>query len=120
MTVAFFNAVSVTAFFGFGSVFIDWAPLSGKAAAQLGAASVLIIGGYLFSVSAMRVGEIAVVAPFRYASLLWALVLGYLVFGDWPSPLTMTGAAIVVATGVYTFYRERNLDRPPPRTLRIR
>ncbi|WP_172299656.1 DMT family transporter [Pseudoruegeria sp. HB172150] len=122
MTVALFNAVSVMVFFGLASIFIDWAPLSGKAAAQLGLASVLIIGGYLFSVSAMRVGEIAVVAPFRYTSLLWALLLGFVVFGDWPEPLTLLGAGIVVATGVYTFYRERRLRRPqfPPKTLRIR
>jgi S-adenosylmethionine uptake transporter len=110
MTVALFNAVAVMVFFGIGSIFTDWAPLSGKAAAQLGMASVLIIGGYIFSVSAMRVGEVAVVAPFRYTALLWALVLGFVVFGDWPGVLTLTGAGIVVATGVYTFYRERSLS----------
>ncbi len=109
LTVALFNAVAVMVFFGIGSIFIEWAPMSGKATAQLGMASFLVIGGYVFSVSAMRVGEVAVVAPFRYTALLWALVLGFVVFGDWPGLLTLTGAGIVVATGVYTFYRERRL-----------
>ncbi|WP_425051881.1 DMT family transporter [Psychromarinibacter sp. S121] len=120
MTVAFFNAVAVMIFFGIGSIFIEWQPVSGLAAMQMGMASVLLIGGYVFSVSAMRVGEVAVIAPFRYTSLLWALLLGFVVFADWPDRLTLLGAAIVVATGVYTFYRERNLSRSTPKALRIR
>jgi drug/metabolite transporter (DMT)-like permease len=47
-------------------------------------------------------------------------VLGFLVFGDWPAPLTLLGAAIVVAMGVYTFYRERALSRRGPVPLRLR
>lgn len=120
MTVAFFNALSVMVFFGAGSVFVDWAPMTGRATLLLGAASVLIIGGYICAVAAMRVGEIALVAPFRYTSLLWALLLGFVVFGDWPAVPTLVGAAIVVATGVYTFYRERNMARAAPKALRIR
>ncbi|MCP3972041.1 MAG: DMT family transporter [Rhodobacteraceae bacterium] len=111
MTVAFLNAVSVMAVFGVISAFQDWAPLSPKAAMQLGGASILIIGGYIFSVSAMRVGEIAVIAPFRYTALLWALVLGLLVFAEWPDALTLAGSAVIVVMGVYTFYRERRISR---------
>ena len=55
----------------------------------------------------MRVGEIGFVAPFRYTSLLVALVIGLLVFGDWPENLTLIGAGIVVATGLFTLWRER-------------
>jgi S-adenosylmethionine uptake transporter len=114
MSVAFRNAVSVTAAFGLVSIFTDWQPVSQKAALQLGAASVFIIGGYFCAVSAMRTGEIAVIAPFRYTSLLWALVLGLVVFAEWPDAITLIGAAIVVATGVYTFNRERRLRRVAP------
>ena len=106
--------------FGLASLFSDWQPLSATAVMQLGGASIFIIGGYVFSVAAMRVGEIAVIAPFRYTSLLWALVLGLLVFGEWPDAVTLLGGAIVVATGVYTFYRERRLTQnrttPPQRS----
>ena len=109
MTVALVNSLAVTLAFGLGTLSADWLPVSGRAALLLAAASVLIIGGYVFSVSAMRVGEIAVIAPFRYTSLLWALVLGLTVFGEWPGVLTLVGSAIVVATGVYTFYRERKI-----------
>jgi S-adenosylmethionine uptake transporter len=59
----------------------------------------------------MRVGDVSFVAPFRYTGLIWALVLGWLVFGDWPKPLTLIGAGIIVATGLFTLYRERALLR---------
>ena len=111
MTVALVASGSVTVVAGIGTGFEDWVPLSSTSTLQLVAASLMIIGGYVFSVSAMRVGEIAIIAPFRYTSLLWALLLGFLVFAEWPTLLTMIGAAIVVATGVYTFYRERRLLR---------
>ena len=120
MTVALIAAVAVTVFAGLASLATDWQPLSNKASLQLAAASVFVIGGYIFSVTAMRTGEIAVIAPFRYTSLLWALLLGFLVFGDWPAIPTLAGAAIVVATGVYTFYRERRIARAAPVPLRVR
>jgi len=41
--------------------------------------------------------------------LVWALILGWVVFGDWPAPLTLLGAAIVVGSGVFMLYRERRL-----------
>lgn len=74
-------------------------------------AALAIIGGYLAVVMAMRVGEVGMVAPFRYTSLLWAVVMGYLVFGDLPDLWTLSGAALVIGSGVYAFYRERVLAR---------
>ncbi len=107
--VALVAALGVTVFAGVGAAFIDWAPVSLKAAAQLGGAMVFVLFGYILSVATMRVGEISFVAPFRYTSLVVALVLGYLVWGDWPDGLTLAGAALVVGTGIFTLYRERQL-----------
>jgi S-adenosylmethionine uptake transporter len=67
--------------------------------------------GYVFSVSSMRVGEVAFVAPFRYTILIWAILLGIVIFGHIPDGWTLVGASIIVATGVFTFYRERRLSR---------
>jgi S-adenosylmethionine uptake transporter len=86
---------------------ITWAPLDLPLFSLLAGAAVFIFAGFLFSVMAMRVGDVAVISPFRYSGLLWALLLGWLVFGDWPDPVTLLGAAIVVATGIFTLYRER-------------
>ena len=99
-------AIFVTCGAGGISAFIDWAPLSTKAGWQLAGSTLFILGGYVFSVATMRVGEVSFVAPFRYTSLLVALALGLLVFGDLPNSLTLMGAAIVVATGLFTLYRE--------------
>lgn len=107
MTVTLVASLAVLVFFGLGSVGTEWQPLDLRLTLLVGGASFFILGGYLFSVMVMRVGDIAVVAPFRYTGLLWALALGWLVFGDWPSDLTLLGAGIVVATGVFTLYRER-------------
>ncbi len=61
---------------------------------------------------ALRSGDISAVAPFRYSALLWAMLLGYLVFGDVPDAMMVTGASIIVLSGLYAFYRERKRHRP--------
>ena len=61
--------------------------------------------------AAMRVGEIAVVTPFRYTRLVFALVIAILVFGERPDAWTLIGASIVVASGLYTFWREAQMRR---------
>lgn len=109
MTVTLVASLAVLAFFGIGSMGTDWEPLDMRLTLLVAGASFFVLGGYLFSVMVMRVGDISFVAPFRYTGLLWALALGWLVFGDWPSDLTMLGAIIVVSTGVFTLYRERTV-----------
>jgi drug/metabolite transporter (DMT)-like permease len=76
----------------------------------IGSSVTLTIAYYLIVV-AMRAGEIGVVAPFRYVVIVWAIILGFLVWGDRPNTLTLIGTAIIIATGVYTFHRERLLSR---------
>lgn len=92
-----------------GSAFQGWQPVNGLQAAQIFGAGAMLTLGYLSAVTAMRVGDIGFVAPFRYSSLLWAILLGWLVFSDLPPLHALIGAAIVVATGIYTLLRERKL-----------
>lgn len=70
-------------------------------------ASACLVVGYSFAVSAMRIGTLAVVTPFRYTAILFALILGLVVFDDWPDVLTLVGAGIVVLSGLVTLYREQ-------------
>ena len=81
---------------------------------KLFCAAVLIGVGFLFAILTVRTGEISFVAPFRYSILIWSLVLGFVVFGEVPEPLTLIGAAVVVTAGLYTFARERRADRNEP------
>ena len=110
MTVTLATAVAVLVASGLASFSEPWAAVSLSHAMMIVASAVFILGGYYFSIRVMRVGEVSFSAPFRYTGLIWALVLGWLVFGHWPGWLTLTGAGIVVATGVFTFYREQKVS----------
>ncbi|GLT09922.1 DMT family transporter [Sulfitobacter porphyrae] len=68
---------------------------------------------YYAIVAAMRVGQVSFVTPFRYARLLFALVIGVTVFGESPDALTLIGAAVIVLSGIYTVWRERRIGVLP-------
>lgn len=109
MTVAVANTVNVFVFFGLLSLGETWQPMTAPLWGYLIGSSVFIVGGYYFSVTVMRVGEISFIAPFRYTSLVTALILGLLVFGEWPDGVTLLGAAIVVGAGLFTLWREAQI-----------
>ncbi|MFN3973154.1 MAG: DMT family transporter [Gemmobacter sp.] len=116
VTVAFYTAVAV-GLMGAAGVALQmvqgtgWQPVGQGAMVRLAGSSALLVFGYLFIVKAMRAGDVAMVAPFRYTSLLWAILLGWLVFGTLPDALTWAGAALIVASGLFTFWREARLRR---------
>jgi drug/metabolite transporter (DMT)-like permease len=64
---------------------------------------------YFMLVLATRKGDISVISPFRYSRLIFAIVLAILVLNERPDTLTLVGAAIIVASGYYTIWRERSL-----------
>lgn len=111
LTVTLVASLGVMVFAGIACLGAEWVALDTQHWALLGGASLFILAGYLLSVLVMRVGEVSFIAPFRYGGLLWALVLGLVVFGDWPDPITLTGAAIVVGAGVFTLLRGRKLSQ---------
>lgn len=84
-----------------------WQAMSAGHVLTLTAAAGFLFVGYHCIVLAMRDGDIGFVAPFRYTSLLWAIVLGLVFFGEIPDALTIIGAVIIVGTGLYALYRER-------------
>ena len=83
-----------------------WRPLTGLSLLYCLGAAVSLSIAYVLVVSAVRFGEISVVAPFRYSILLWAILIQIAVFSVWPDRWTLIGSAILVATGLYTVYRE--------------
>lgn len=119
VTVALGAAVTVLALGLGGTAVQGWQPVAVQDLALIIAASAALIVGYMTAVMTMRVGEIGFVAPFRYMALLWAIGLGWLAFGDFPDGWTLTGAAVVVATGVFTLLRERRLARSPVSAIAV-
>jgi S-adenosylmethionine uptake transporter len=110
MTVALVTAFAVMAAAGLASLGTPWERIEPSVMALIVTSAIFILGGYYFSIRVMRVGDVSFIAPFRYTGLIWALILGWLFFGEWPDVPTQLGAAIVVCTGIFTFYRERRLS----------
>lgn len=67
--------------------------------------------GYITMVIATRIAEIAVIAPFRYSRLLFAMLLAVIVFGERPDATTLAGAALIAGAGIYSMWREARLRR---------
>jgi len=86
------------------------APTIWQSGTLLGA---LVFGtaGYWAITGATRTGEVAVVAPFRYVRLVFAVLIGAFVFAEWPDVITLSGSALIVASGLYSFARERARKR---------
>jgi drug/metabolite transporter (DMT)-like permease len=91
-----------------------WTPMRPVSVGLLACAAVLLLFGYQFIILSVRGGDISVVAPFRYTSLLWSILLGFLVFGDVPDTAMIAGATIIVGSGLYTLYRERVVGKALP------
>ena len=72
--------------------------------------------GVMCLTHAFRLAPAAVIAPFEYTALVWGTLLGYLVWGELPDGITLLGASIIVASGLYIIYREtRQTDRGNPK-----
>ncbi|MFN3546365.1 MAG: DMT family transporter [Mesorhizobium sp.] len=93
-----------------------WHPVGTNDAMLLLLAAVLVVIGYQFIIMSMRIGDISYIAPFRYTALLWAILLGYLVFGNVPDIAMTVGSIVVIASGLYTLYREQVVGRTRPVT----
>ena len=86
----------------------------------IGGALIFGIAAYWALILATRLGEISVITPFRYARLIFALIIGAVVFAERPDVITLSGAALIIGSGLYTFARERYRKRalsikPAPR-----
>lgn len=73
----------------------------------LGAVAVLGTTSHWLFIKALECAPASVLQPYSYTILVWATLVGWIGFGDFPDGFTMAGAAVIVASGMYTFYRER-------------
>lgn len=83
-----------------------WQPVGIGPVLIMALAAGLLLVGYHFIIMAMREGEISFVSPFRYSSLLWAILLSTVVFNEAPDSYTIAGSILVVGSGIYMVYRE--------------
>lgn len=98
--VTLITAASVTVVAAFWTLWLGWQPVSMRQFGLLAAASVFLSAGYYLVIVAVRAGDMSVIAPFRYSGLLFALVIGWTVWGDIPNTLAWFGIVLVVGAGV--------------------
>jgi len=67
--------------------------------------------GHLCLIRAFQNAPVSVVAPFSYSSLLWAILFGFVLFGELPGPWTLGGAALIICSGLYIYHREQRVKR---------
>ncbi|MCA3268638.1 MAG: DMT family transporter [Azospirillum sp.] len=84
-----------------------WVPMTPSAWGGVAVACVTVGIGYLASVAAMRTGELSSTGAFRYSALIWATLLGWIVWGELPDALGWAGIALIVASGLYALHRAR-------------
>ena len=104
-------AVGITVVAGLLSPTMEWHSVSSEHLWMLVVAAGFLAVGYIFSIMTMRVGDISFASPFRYTNLIWAIVIGFVVFDDPLDSGMLMGGGIIVVMGIYTFYRERQLNK---------
>ena len=90
-----------------------WKPMDLAHVAILALAGLLLGTGQYLMIESVRLAEIGLVAPFRYTSMLWAVAVGYLVYGTLPDHWVLTGAGLVIASGIYILHRETRVRAAP-------
>ncbi len=90
-----------------------WVPIDAQLLGELALMAIFALTAhYVFAAAFVR-AEISVLAPFEYSMLLWAVAIGYLVWGDIPTTSMWLGAVLIIGAGIYVAHRE-SLRRPSP------
>jgi drug/metabolite transporter (DMT)-like permease len=105
----------IVAVAGLMTVGADWLPLGASGIAWFALAGVLNAAAHFLVIEAMRYGEVAVVAPFRYTALRWSMSIGFLVWSDVPDRWVIAGALVIAASGIAMILLEaRPTSTPGP------
>jgi drug/metabolite transporter (DMT)-like permease len=100
-----------------GHAYESWLLPSATHFLLLTAAGLFMMLGHMFTFLAYRNASAQSVAPFYYAFMIWAIVAGFLIFGDIPNPLAMTGMLLILVSGLGIVYLERAHLKNPSTTL---
>ena len=103
----FLQLLGVTAFNLVMCYFDEWVPLAPHHYGLMVLAGVLFTFMTISAIMMMRFGDISFVAQFRYSGILWAVLIGAVLFGEIPDVISVIGALIILAAGLYALHRER-------------
>ncbi|MBL4690945.1 MAG: DMT family transporter [Rhodospirillales bacterium] len=105
MSILLFSTLSVI-LFGLGTLPFGWAPLTLLDLGLMGLSGLFVGGAHYFLIERFRWAEAALLAPFKYANMVWAVIFGFIIFADLPDAWTLSGAGFVVVCGLYIAHRE--------------
>ncbi|HVZ13300.1 MAG TPA: DMT family transporter [Bauldia sp.] len=100
---------SLTAVIALFTLPFGWVIPQGWDMAALVGAGIFGGTGQVLLTQSYRFGDASVIAPFDYTSMIWTLIVSLLIFGTWPSPIVLSGAAVVILAGLFVIWRERAL-----------
>jgi len=107
VSMLFYTSLGVT--LAGGATFVSgWQAMGVNDLALLALSGLLMGSAHFLMIETYRFAEAAFVAPFKYVSMIWAVILGFVFWGDLPDQWTLSGAAIVIASGLYILHREKN------------
>lgn len=92
---------------GLATVPFGWVAPTSFDFALLAMLGLVAMAAHMLVNRALKLADAATVSPFQYTLLFWAVIFGFLVFGDVPRPAMLVGAAIIVASGLFILFRER-------------
>ena len=84
-----------------------WQPVPAATYLSFVGSGVFFAAAHFLMLEALRQAEAGLVVPYKYTSVVWAMLAGILIWGDWPDSWVLAGSAIIVASGLYVFHRER-------------
>ncbi len=106
VSLLFYTTVGVT-LAGLATAPFDWTPVPAFDWSLFALSGFLIGSAHFLMIETFRLGEVALVAPFKYSGVIWAAVIGFLVWGDIPDLGTAAGVSVVITSGLYILHRER-------------
>lgn len=104
-------STSIVAVAGLATIPLGWSPLRVADLGLFVGSALLVALAQALMIESFRLGAVGLVGPFKYTSLVWAVLLGFLVWGDLPDPWTWVGSTLVVGSGLYIWHREMVLAR---------
>lgn len=104
--IIFYMAI-ITSMLGLVTILGGWVMPTAEEAGILIAVGVLGGVGQILLTLSLRYGDASLIAPFEYTTMIWACLIGWFIFGDWPAPAVFAGSGIVIAAGIYMIWRER-------------
>jgi drug/metabolite transporter (DMT)-like permease len=92
-----------------------WAPLVLEDLGLMALSGMLVGGANFLLIERFQWAEAVLLAPFKYTNMIWAILFGFVIWGDLPDAWTTTGATIVIVGGLYIIRRESRRQTPAGR-----